>query len=83
LHAFFIYLQKLDKRELSKYTLYGVIVHTGGLTGGHYYAYVKRLESDKWELCDDSYVRRVDDKDVLGSEAYILFYQKVEQSFPV
>lgn len=79
----FIYLQKIERREFSKYTLYGVIVHTGGLTGGHYYAYVKRLESDKWELCDDGYVHRVDIEEVLRSKAYILFYHKIDKFFKV
>ncbi|XP_048747284.2 uncharacterized protein LOC125659598 [Ostrea edulis] len=76
-----IHLTKIDKGEFSKYTLYGVIAHTGGLTEGHYYAYVKRLDSEEWELCDDSYVHRVDVKEVLCSEAYILFYHKVEKFF--
>lgn len=71
-----LHFQKIDKKEFSKYTLYGVIVHTGGLTGGHYYAYVKRLESEKWERCDDSYVKEVDVKEVLRSNACILFYHK-------
>lgn len=74
-----IHLSKINMTELSKYTLFGVIVHIGGLSGGHYYSYVKRLENEKWDLCDDSYVKRVDLANVLCSDAYILFYHKCKR----
>lgn len=69
-------LQKIDMKEFSEYTLFGVIVHIGGLSGGHYYTYVKRLDDEQWDLCDDSYVKRVDLKDVISCNAYVLFYHK-------
>lgn len=72
-------LQKIDMKEFSKYTLFGVIVHIGGLSGGHYYTYVKRLDDDQWDLCDDSYVKRVDLKDVISCNAYVLFYHKCKR----
>lgn len=70
------HLTKIDKKEFSKYKLYGVIVHIGGMYSGHYYAYVKNLRTDEWELRDDSYVKKVDLTRVLESGAYILFYHK-------
>lgn len=72
-------LQKINMTEFSKYTLFGVIVHIGGLSGGHYYSYVKRLEDEKWDLCDDRYVKRVDLANVLCRDAYILFYHKCKR----
>lgn len=66
-------------KELSKYTLFGVIVHIGGLSGGHFYSYVKRLKNDKWDLCNDSYVKRVDLATVLCRDPYILFYHKIKR----
>lgn len=74
-----IHLSKINMTEFSKYTLFGVIVHIGGLSGGHYYSYVKRLEDEKWDLCDDSYVKRVDLGNVLCRDAYILFYHKCKR----
>ncbi|XP_062573638.1 uncharacterized protein LOC134235516 isoform X2 [Saccostrea cucullata] len=73
-----IHLSKVKKPEFLKYKLYGVIVHIGGLTGGHYYAYVKKIQSGKWECRDDSYVRKVGLTEVLQSDAYILFYHKIK-----
>ncbi|XP_061169177.1 uncharacterized protein LOC133178503 [Saccostrea echinata] len=78
-----IHLGKINKEEFSKYKLYGVIVHSGGLTGGHYYTYVKKMNDENWERRDDSYVRQVKLKEVLLSEAYILFYHKIEKASPV
>lgn len=74
-----IHRSKIDMKEFSKYTLFGVIVHIGGLSGGHYYTYVKRLDDDQWDLCDDSYVKRVDLKDVISCNAYVLFYHKCKR----
>lgn len=74
-----IHLSKINMTEFSKYTLFGVIVHIGGLSGGHYYSYVKRLEDEKWDLCDDRYVKRVDLANVLCRDAYILFYHKCKR----
>ena len=30
------------------YELYAVLVHAGNLGGGHYYAYIKSFEDNKW-----------------------------------
>lgn len=30
------------------YELYAVMVHSGGAYGGHYYAYIKDFETNKW-----------------------------------
>lgn len=75
----FFFLQKIDKEEFSKYKLYGVIVHIGGMDSGHYYTYVKSLKSlrtDEWEKRDDSFVKKVELASVLKCNAYILFYHK-------
>nr|XP_022294510.1 uncharacterized protein LOC111104711 isoform X2 [Crassostrea virginica] len=73
------HLTKVDTKEFSKYKLYGVIVHIGGMNSGHYYAYVKNLRTDEWELRDDSYVKKVDLETVFDCDAYILFYHKREK----
>lgn len=54
------------------YELSSVIVHKGKLDNGHYISY-SRQESE-WFRFDDSMVIQVDEKEVLGAEAYMLFY---------
>lgn len=54
------------------YRLVGVIVHTGGMEGGHYIAYV--THRSWWFRMDDAMVSRVDGSEVLDSKAYMLFY---------
>jgi ubiquitin C-terminal hydrolase len=83
-----------EKREkaTSPYFLTSVIVHSGSLRGGHYWAYVKKLEKGEegeywqWYKCNDSAINRVSitDKSVLkeieGSEGsatgYFFVYQQ-------
>ncbi|EER89337.1 hypothetical protein BDA96_10G078900 [Sorghum bicolor] len=57
-----------------KYSLYGVLVHTGWNTqSGHYYCFV-RTSSGMWHNLDDNKVRQVREADVLKQKAYMLFY---------
>ena len=56
-----------------KYDLYGVINHYGSISSGHYTAIIKNREQ-KWILCNDSSVYEIEEKRVMHSNAYILFY---------
>ena len=67
------------------YDLKAVVVHSNGSTAlsGHYIAYTKY--SDKWWLCNDSQVSRVDMESEKSSNyvlenAYILFYARQERT---
>ncbi|XP_064627312.1 ubiquitin carboxyl-terminal hydrolase 16-like [Lineus longissimus] len=99
-----------------KYSLYGVVEHSGRLTGGHYTAYVKVrpgngkmrqfiqkkcfkmkwdvnfdelpedmqeeeptgiLPQGKWYYISDTHVKESSEAQVLKSQAYILFYERV------
>lgn len=46
------------------YELYSVLVHSGSATGGHYYAYIKSFEKNKWYEFNDSYVTEVSEEKV-------------------
>lgn len=48
--------ESADKSESHKYNLHGVLVHTGDLTGGHYFAFVRPEERDEWFKFDDDRV---------------------------
>lgn len=65
-----------EAREAAKieplYTLSSVIVHKGKIDSGHYVSYAR--QGDEWFRFDDSMVVRVQEREVLGAEAYMLFY---------
>ena len=60
----------------TKYELVAVSNHMGGLGGGHYTAYAKR--GDQWYNCNDSSVHAVKAEAVRTSQAYVLFYRRVD-----
>ncbi|CAN6462725.1 unnamed protein product [Victoria cruziana] len=74
------------------YHLVGVVEHSGTMRGGHYVAYVRGRENRRasavgqdcqcarvWYHISDNYVRQVSLREVLHSEAYILFYERHEK----
>ena len=63
-----------DKKN-SKYDLFAVSQHYGGMGGGHYTAVCKNIDG-KWYEYDDSSVGRVNSKDICTSAAYVLFYRR-------
>lgn len=59
-----------------KYDLYGVCNHVGGVSGGHYTAFVKNSQN-KWVHYNDHIVEKVEKAKVVVSPlAYCLFYRK-------
>lgn len=41
------------------------MIHSGGAYGGHYYAYIKDFETDKWHQFNDSTVRDISFLDII------------------
>ena len=58
-----------------KYELKSIIIHSGGLNGGHYIAVARK--NDKWKEFNDSYMKRIKQNQALNKQAYILIYKKV------
>ncbi|KAI8977181.1 hypothetical protein BDF20DRAFT_906363 [Mycotypha africana] len=54
-----------DKSQGHKYHLHGVLVHSGDLSGGHYFAFVKPEIDGKWFKFDDDRVIPATLKEVL------------------
>ncbi|KAG9295196.1 hypothetical protein G9A89_006177 [Geosiphon pyriformis] len=54
-----------DRSKPQKYLLHGVLVHSGDLHGGHYFALLKPEKDGKWLKFDDDRVTPVTDKEVL------------------
>lgn len=53
--------QNADKGTRNRYKLLAVLVHSGGVHGGHYYAYI-RPDGQQWLRFDDERVEKVDPK---------------------
>ncbi|THG17590.1 hypothetical protein TEA_018003 [Camellia sinensis var. sinensis] len=50
------------------YTLHSVLVHSGGVHGGHYYAFIRPTLSDQWYKFDDERVTKEDIKRALEEQ---------------
>ncbi|KAJ7156042.1 hypothetical protein C8R43DRAFT_421204 [Mycena crocata] len=63
-----------DRSKPWVYKLHGVLVHSGDLHGGHYFALIKPDRETRWLKYDDDRVTPVTDKEVLeenyGGEAF-------------
>uniref|UniRef100_A0A5B7ASW6 Ubiquitin carboxyl-terminal hydrolase n=1 Tax=Davidia involucrata TaxID=16924 RepID=A0A5B7ASW6_DAVIN len=60
------------------YELYAVSNHYGGLGGGHYSAYAKLIDENRWYHFDDAHVSPVSEAEIRTSAAYVLFYKRVK-----
>lgn len=66
----------------TRYKLYGIVVHSGSLFGGHYIAYIRHRQDgkdDEWVYCSDSHTRTVPWDIVKKCQAYMFFYERIEQ----
>lgn len=57
------------------YDLYGISLHSGTESSGHYVAYCKHPYKKKWNYFNDSQVREISTSSLQDANAYILFYQ--------
>ncbi|XVE68556.1 hypothetical protein DITRI_Ditri09bG0077400 [Diplodiscus trichospermus] len=57
-----------DKSVRNLYTLHSVLVHSGGVHCGHYYAYIRPTLSDQWFKFDDVRVTKEDVKRALEEQ---------------
>ncbi|PKI64379.1 hypothetical protein CRG98_015239 [Punica granatum] len=69
---------KADNGRTYVYELYAISNHYGGLGGGHYTAYAKLIDENRWYHFDDSHVSPVGDAEIRTAAAYLLFYQRVK-----
>ena len=80
---FFVNIVKLEKMvnyplqlnlKDKHYHLFGVVNHIGNPRFGHYYSYIKHINS-KWYELNDSNISELDENKIVNNNAYILFYQ--------
>ena len=69
------------KKEQQKYRLYALISHKGASSRyGHYVAYARNRVDGRWYNFDDESCSGVDVAKVKETEAYVLFYEKIEET---
>lgn len=71
-----------------KYRLKGTVEHSGGISGGHYIACIKKRLSetgdeaqlpegrDRWFYFSDSQFNEIDRQRMMDGQAYLLFYER-------
>jgi ubiquitin carboxyl-terminal hydrolase 8 len=63
-----------DSEIYKVYELVGIINHIGNIFGGHYFSYVKK--QDNWYCCDDTTTRKINEKEIINSSNYCLFFRR-------
>ena len=66
----------------SRFKLYAVSNHYGTMDAGHYTAYCKNPEYNKWFKFDDQEVMEINGNEVRSAAAYILFYTAIDYQAP-
>ena len=70
---------KSQNSRYSRFNLYAVSNHYGTMNAGHYTAYCKNSEYNKWFKFDDQDVMEINGNDqVRSAAAYILFYTAID-----
>ncbi|KAL3628125.1 hypothetical protein CASFOL_027171 [Castilleja foliolosa] len=71
------YVIQKNNTVSSRYKLYAVSNHYGGMGGGHYTAFAKHNRVDRWYEFDDSHVSSVTEEQIKSHSAYVLFYKRI------
>lgn len=85
-------VKKLLKNGPYVYELFSVMVHQGNASGGHYFAYIKNMELNRWFCFNDSLVSVASFQNIYDtfgtttfrwgvnhSNAYMLMYRRVDE----
>lgn len=83
-----------NNKEINKdyiYKLFGIVIHAGSASAGHYYSLISSFEDNKWYRFEDHKVYNISDEELFNSfggednsynssTAYCLMYEKVNSS---
>ncbi|KAI9138665.1 hypothetical protein BKA69DRAFT_1040757 [Paraphysoderma sedebokerense] len=72
------FIDRLRQSQSTKYDLFALINHHGGLGGGHYVTYARNPITNCWFEYDDSKVTPKSEADISKVQAYVLFYKRQE-----
>jgi ubiquitin C-terminal hydrolase len=70
----------MDDPQSKPYKLYGIIVHRGSSSSGHYVAHIYSNLYKCWFEMNDRSCKIVDEEKVLKERAYMLFYHQETRS---
>uniref|UniRef100_A0A915LRC9 USP domain-containing protein n=2 Tax=Meloidogyne TaxID=189290 RepID=A0A915LRC9_MELJA len=83
-------LQLLETKGKYIYELFSIMVHQGSAAAGHYFAYIKNMDQNKWFCFNDSSVQAASKHDIYrtfggwsygymnNTNAYMLMYRRVD-----
>ncbi|CAI9298565.1 unnamed protein product [Lactuca saligna] len=72
------YVANKNNSSRQVYELYALTNHYGGMGSGHYTAYIKLIDENRWYNFDDSHISAINEDDVKSNAAYVLFYRRVK-----
>ncbi|KAK4839305.1 hypothetical protein QYF36_020867 [Acer negundo] len=72
------YVANKNSSQRQLYELYALTNHYGGMGSGHYTAYIKLLDENRWYNFDDSHISPINEEEVKSAAAYVLFYRRVK-----
>ncbi|VDD82832.1 unnamed protein product [Mesocestoides corti] len=72
------YASHCSSETNAHYRLYGVSNHSGSVFGGHYTACCLHPKLNSWFEYNDTRVRPIQTREAVSSEAYVLFYQRID-----
>ena len=59
----------------TKYSLFGIINHSGSAMGGHYYSYIKGFD-EKWYEFNDTIVKEISLSNLVSNKNYCFIYRR-------
>ena len=62
--------------DKSIFDLYAICNHIGFCNIGHYYAYCKNINNNRWYNFDDNNIMEIGEDELVTNNAYCLFYRK-------
>ncbi|KAM7257841.1 hypothetical protein ACFE04_013582 [Oxalis oulophora] len=74
------YIANKNNSQRQLYELYALTNHYGGMGSGHYTAYIKLLDENRWYNFDDTHISPINEEEVKSPAAYVLFYRRVKSA---
>lgn len=60
-----------------KYELISIVIHSGGTSGGHYYANCKSMHDKRWYKYNDHRVSDISYNEFSGGQYTVLLYRRL------
>ena len=64
-----------EDKTNTKYTLFGIINHSGNIMGGHYFSYIKGFD-EKWYEFNDTNIKEISPSNLVSNKNYCFIYRR-------